>query len=111
MRLRVDTSTTTFLAAGEAEPLTERDSDKQKVDRDGQPLFVVRLVALADGEADIIPVRVAGAAPKGATQGTPVRVVGLTATTWQMNDREGSRSGFTFRAERIEPVTAARQAG
>ena len=110
MRLKLDTTNTTFLAAGEAEPLTERDSEKQKLDRDGQPLYAVRLVALADGEADIIPVRVAGAAPKGLTQGAPVRCIGLTATTWTMNDREGSRSGFTFRAERIEPLTASRQA-
>lgn len=111
MRLKIDTNTTTFLAAGDAEPLTERDTDKPRLDRDGQPLFVVRVVALSDGEAEVIPVRVAGAAPKGVTQGTAVRVVGLTATPWSMNDRDGTRAGLTFRAERIEPVPAARQAG
>ena len=107
MRLPIDVSTISFLAVGEPEQMTEHESDRPRLDRDGQPLFVVRLVALAEGQAEVIAVRVAGAPPKAVAQGTAVRCVGLTATYWQM----GERSGLTYRAERIEPLTApARQA-
>ena len=108
MKLPIDTQQITFLAAGAPEALTEHDSDRQRLDRDGQPLFVVRLVALAaDGEAEILAVRLAGAPPKGIAPGTPVRVAGLSGTPWSMGDR----SGITYRAERVEPVAPARQAG
>ncbi len=107
MRLPIDVTAITFLAAGEAEQLTEHESDRPRLDRDGQTLFLVRLVALSDGQAEVLPVRIAGAAPKGVGQGIAVRCVGLTATPWSM----GERSGITYRADRIEPLApAARQA-
>ena len=106
MKLSIDTSATTFLAAGEPEPMTEHDSDRQRVDRDGKALFVMRLVALADGQAEVLAVRLAGSPPKGIGQGLAVRVAGLSATPWTM----GERSGITYRAERIEPLGPTRQA-
>jgi hypothetical protein len=105
MQLNIDTTNIIFLAAGEAEAMTEHDSDRPRLDRDGKALFVVRLVALSGGQADVLPVRVAGEAPK-VGQGTPVRCVGLTATPWQMADR----SGITYRAERVEAAAPARVA-
>ena len=105
MQLDIDTTKITFLSAGEAEQMTEHDSDRPRLDKDGKALFVVRLVALSNGQAEVLPVRVAGESPK-VGQGTPVRCTGLTATPWQM----GERSGITYRAERIEAVTPARVA-
>lgn len=107
MRLPIDVTTITFLAVSEPEQMTEHESDKPRLDKDGQPLFVVRLVALAEGQAEVMAVRVAGTPPKGLAQGSPVRCTGLTATPWSMAER----SGITYRAERIEPPAApARQA-
>lgn len=102
MEQLIDTSTTTFLAANEPEALVDRESGRPRLDRDGQPQQVVRLVALRDGQAEVMAVRISGAAPKGVTQGTAVRCVGLTITFWSMGDR----AGVTYRAQRIEPATA-----
>ena len=102
MRLPIDVSTISFLAASEPEPMTEHDSDRQRVDKDGKPLYTVRVVALAEGEAEILAVRVAGMPAKGIGQGSPVRVSGLSATPWAMADR----AGITYRAERVEPLAA-----
>ncbi len=102
MRSKLDTSDTTFLATGDAEPVLERDTGRPRLDRDGQPQHVVRLVALADGQAEVIAVRLSGTAPKGLGQGTAVRCIGLTITPWSMGDR----AGVTYRAQRIEPAAA-----
>lgn len=106
MRLPIDVGTISFLAASEPEPMTEHDSDRPRLDRDGKPLFVVRVVALADGQAEILAVRLAGVPPKGIVQGAALRVHGLSATPWSMAER----SGITYRAEAIEPLSPARQA-
>lgn len=106
MRLPIDASTISFLAASEPEPMTEHDSDRPRLDRDGKPLFVIRLVALAEGQAEILAVRLAGVPSKGIVQGAALRVRGLSATPWSMAER----SGITYRAEAIEPLSPARQA-
>ena len=102
MKLPIDSSRITFLSTGEPEALTEHDSDRQRLDKDGKPLYTVRVVALAEGEAEILAVRVAGMPAKGIGQGSPVRVTGLSATPWAMGDR----AGVTYRAERVEPLAA-----
>ena len=106
MRLPIDVTTISFLAASEPEPMTEHDSDRPRLDRDGKPLCVVRVVALADGQAEILAVRLAGVPPKAVVQGAALRVRGLSATPWSMAER----SGITYRAEAIEPLSPARQA-
>lgn len=106
MRLPIDTTGMTFLAVSEPEPLMQHDSDRQRLDRDGQPLLTLRLVVLAGGDAEVLSVRIAGAAPKGIGASAPVRCTGLSATPWQMGDR----AGITYRAERVEPVAPGRQA-
>ena len=60
---------------------------------------MVQLIALAEGEAEILAVKVAGM-PSGIRQGHPVKVHGLVAQPWTMNDR----AGVAFRAARIEPA-------
>ena len=47
-----------------------------------------------------------GVPSSGIRQGHPVKVHGLVAQPWSMNDR----SGVAFRAARIEPVVAQAKA-
>ena len=106
MRLPIDTSSLTFLCAVGPEPVVDFDTKKPKADEAGVPLFAVQLVALGDGGAEVVTVKVAGEPPKGVAQGATVRVDGLVASPWSM----GERSGVAFRAERIEPVTGPARA-
>jgi hypothetical protein len=91
MRLPVDTSAIAFLCALEPQPLLDFQSKQQRADENGEPLYVVQLIALAEGEAEILAVKVPGL-PSGIRQGHPVKVHGLVAQPWTMNDRSGSRS-------------------
>ena len=105
MKLPIDTTGMTFLAAGPPEPVLDFESKTPKVDENGAPLHSVQLVALNDGDAEVIGVKVAGQ-PKGVGQGTAVKVTGLVATPWSMGDR----SGVAYRAAQIEPLPANRSA-
>ena len=99
MKLPVDTSAIAFLCALEPQPLLNFQSKEQRADENGEPLFMVQLIALAEGEAEILAVKVPGM-PSGIRQGHPVKVSGLVAQPWSMNDR----AGVAFRAARIEPA-------
>ncbi len=103
MKLPIDTTGMTFLAAGPAEPVLDFESKTAKADENGMPLFSLQVVALAEGGAEVIGVKVAGE-PKGIAQGATVKVTGLVATPWNM----GERSGVAYRAMQIEPVPASR---
>lgn len=105
MKLPIDTTGMTFLAAGPPEPVLDFESKTPKVDENGAALYSVQLVALNDGGAEVIGVKVAGQ-PKGVSQGATVRVVGLVATPWSMGDR----SGVAYRATQIEPSPASKSA-
>src|SRR5215216_1332132 len=70
-----------------------------RADENGEPLYVVQLIALAEGEAEILAVKVPGL-PSGIRQGHPVKVHGLVAQPWSMSDR----AGVAFRAARVEPA-------
>ena len=104
MRLPIDTSRLRFLVVAEAEPLRQYEEGKPReawaprTDVNGEVLWRVQLVALGDGEAEIIRVAVPGD-PKVA-QGEMVAVDGLTAQAWEM---EG-RSGMAFRCQAIGPA-------
>jgi hypothetical protein len=110
MRLPIDTSRLKFLVVSDAEPLRQYEEGKPReawaprTDVNGEQLWRVQLVALGDGEAEIIRIAVAGD-PKVA-QGEMVAVDGLTAQAWEM---EG-RSGMAFRAQAIY-ASARRSAG
>ena len=99
MKLPIDTSTIAFLCAMPPEPVIDFETRRPKADENGEPLYVVQLIALAEGEAEILAVKVPGL-PSGIRQGHPVKVTGLVAQPWSMNDR----AGVAFRAARIEPV-------
>src|SRR5215211_4484823 len=90
MRLPVDTSSIAFLCALEPQPVLAFDTKQPRADENGEPLYVVQLIALGEGEAEILA----------------VKVTGLVAQPWSMNDR----SGVAFRAARIEPAVPAAKA-
>lgn len=103
MRLPIDTTNLAFICAGQPEPVVDFDTRRPKTDENGQPLFQVPLVAMTDGIAEVLAVKVAGA-PAGLVQGGPVRISGLTALPWAMGDR----SGIAYRAARLEPTNPTR---
>jgi hypothetical protein len=100
MKLPVDTSAIAFLCAVEAEPVVDFETKRPRADENGEPLYVVQLIAMTGGAAEIIAVKVPGQPSTSIRQGHPVRVHGLVAQPWTMNDR----SGVAFRAARIEPA-------
>jgi hypothetical protein len=106
MRLPVDTSAIEFLCALEPEPVLDFETKRPRADENGEPLYVVQLIALTDGAAEILAVKVPGMPSAGIRQGHPVKVHGLVAQPWTMNDR----SGVAFRAARVEPVVAQAKA-
>jgi len=105
MKLPIDTSGMTFLAAGPAEPALNYDTKAVKVDDNGQAIFSVQVVALVDGGAEVLPVKVAGE-PKGIVKGGGLKLVGLVAQPWSMD----GRFGVAFRATQIEAAGASRSA-
>jgi hypothetical protein len=106
MRLPIDTSRLQFLVVAPAELLRQYEEGKPReawaprTDINGEVLWRVQLVALGEGEAEIIRVAVPGE-PK-VSQGEMVAVEGLTAQAWEM---EG-RSGMAFRCQAIQPGAA-----
>lgn len=102
MRLPIDTTGVIFLCALAPEPVIDFETKRQKGDANGEPLFSVQLVLLADGGAEVITCKISGAPAAGLVSGAPVTVVGLVATTWSMNDR----SGVSFKASSITPASA-----
>ena len=106
MKLPVDTSSIAFLCALEPQPVLDFDTKQQRADENGEPLYVVQLIALTDGAAEILAVKVPGQPSQAIRQGHPVKVHGLVAQPWSMNDR----AGVAFRAVRVEPVVAQAKA-
>jgi hypothetical protein len=106
LRLPIDTSAISFLCALAPEPVVDFETKRPRADENGEPLYVIQLLAMGDGSADLIAVKVAGVLSSALRQGHPVKVTGLVAQPWTMNDR----SGVAFRAARVEPVVAQAKA-
>ncbi len=100
MKLPIDTSAIAFLCALAPEPVVDFETRRPKADENGEPLYVIQLLAMGDGSADLIAVKVPGVPASSIRQGAPVKVTGLVAQPWAMNDR----AGVAFRAARIEPA-------
>src|SRR3954469_25696922 len=101
VKLPIDTSGMTFMAAAPARPVTDFDTGQQKADGNGELLFNLQVVALDPDGAQIITLKIPGD-PKVA-QGAMLRLEGLVALPWSMGDR----SGVAFRANRVEPLGAS----
>jgi hypothetical protein len=106
MRLPIDTSAISFLCALAPEPVLDFETKQPRADENGEPLFVIQLLVMGEESADLIAVKVPGVLSSGIRQGHPVKVTGLVAQPWTMNDR----SGVAFRAARVEPVVAQAKA-
>jgi hypothetical protein len=106
MRLPIDTSAISFLCALAPEPVVDFETRRPKADENGEPLYVVQLLVMGEESADLIAVKVPGVLSSGLRQGHPVKVTGLVAQPWTMNDR----AGVAFRAARIEPAVPAAKA-
>src|SRR3954464_732822 len=106
MRLPIDTSRLKFLVVAPAEVLRQFEEGKPReawaprTDRNGEVLWRVQLVALGDGDAEVIRVSIVG--DPGVGQGEMVAVDGLTA---QAYDFEG-KTGVAFRCQAIRPAGA-----
>ncbi|MGH2947914.1 MAG: hypothetical protein ACRDPC_16970 [Solirubrobacteraceae bacterium] len=106
MRLPIDTSRLQFLVVAAAEPLRQYEEGKPReawaprTDVNGEILWRAQLVALGDGEAEIIRVAVPG--DPNITQGEMVRVEGLTAQAWEKD----GKTGVAFRAAAIRSASA-----
>jgi hypothetical protein len=93
-----------------AEPLKQYEEGKPReawaprTDINGEILWRVQLVALGDGEAEIIRVAVPGEPNVG--QGEMVAVDELTAQPWEMD----GRSGMAFRCVAIRSSAGRRGA-
>jgi hypothetical protein len=106
LKLPVDTSAIAFLCALEPQPVLDFETRRPRADENGEPLYVIQLIALAEGAAEILAVKVPGMPSQAIRQGHPVKVHGLVAQPWTMNDR----SGVAFRAARVEPAVPAAKA-
>ncbi len=105
MRLPIDTEQMTFLAVAGPEAVLDYETKTPKADANGEPLYAVSVVAMHDGAAEILSVKVAGD-PAGVTQGAALYVTGLVALPWSMGDR----AGVSYRAQRITPATTKAEA-
>jgi hypothetical protein len=57
VKLPVDVSAISFLCAMAPEPVVDFETKRPRADENGEPLFAVQLVALAEGSAEIIAVK------------------------------------------------------
>ena len=100
MKLPIDTSAIAFLCALAPEPVIDFQTKQHRADENGEPLYVFQLLAMGDGSADLLAVKIPGVPSSAIRQGSPVKVIGLVAQPWTMQDR----SGVSFRAARVEPA-------
>ena len=57
MKLPVDTSAIAFLCAVEAEPVVDFETKRPRADENGEPLYMVQLIAMTDGRPRSSPSR------------------------------------------------------
>jgi hypothetical protein len=111
VRLPIDTTRLKFLVVAPAEPLRQYEEGKPReawaprTDVNGEVLWRVQLVALGDGEAEIIRVAVPG--DPNVAQGEMATLEGLTAQAWEMD----GRSGTAFQAQAIKSSSSRASAG
>jgi hypothetical protein len=106
MKLPIDTSAIAFLCALAPEPVIDFETRRPKADENGEPLYVIQLLAMGDSSADLLAFKAPRVPTQAIRQGDPVKVTGLVAQPWTMNDR----AGVAFRATRIEPAVPAAKA-
>jgi hypothetical protein len=58
VKLPIDTSAISFLCAMAPEPVVDFETKRPRADENGEPLYVIQLVAMGENSADLIPVKV-----------------------------------------------------
>ncbi|MGH2705152.1 MAG: hypothetical protein ACRDJ4_08665 [Actinomycetota bacterium] len=106
MRFPIDKTAMRFTCGTVPQPVKDYGTGGQKADENGEPLFSVGVLAMANGEAELITVKVPGKVSAGVVPGTSVQIDGLVAAHYSV---EG-KSGLYFRCLRIEPVAAPAKA-
>ena len=102
-QLPIDSSGLTFIAVIPPEPVLDRKTKQQEADANGEPLYSIELVCIGANGDEILSVKFPGTPPAGIHQGMPVKVTGLMVA-----DRAiGDRFSLTFRATKVEPLSAA----
>jgi hypothetical protein len=110
VRFPIDTSRLKFMVVAPAEELRQFEEGKPReawaprMNADGAVLHGVQLVALGDGDAEIIRVQVVGDPKVG--QGEMVRVADMTVQRWEMD----GKTGTTYRAGAIRSEGRGTQA-
>src|SRR3954465_5614139 len=87
MKLPIDTTGMTFMAAAPARPVTDFETRQHKADENGELLYNLQVVALDPDGAQIITVKVAGDPQVG--QGAMLQLEGFGARPWRMNGASG----------------------
>ena len=83
MKLPVDTSAISFLCALAPEPVVDFETKRPRADENGEPLYMVQLIAMTDGAAEIIAVKVAGQPSTSIRQAAQATArPSSTATKW-----------------------------
>jgi hypothetical protein len=103
MRFPIDDAAMTYTCGTTPQPVKNYADGGQKADENGEPMFSVGVLAMANGEAELISVKVAGKFHAGVVPGAPLKIVGLVAAHWSID----GKSGLAFRASRIEPATVS----
>ena len=103
MRFPIDDGAMTYTCATAPQPVKDYGTGGQRADENGEPLYSVGVLAMANGEAELIPIKVAGKVSAGVVPGTPLKVVGLVAAHWSID----GKSGMAFRASKIEAGSAS----
>ena len=89
MRLPVDVSGASFLAAGPARPVLVHETNEPKVDKaTGQPVFTVPVIMILAEGTEVFDIKVAGKPPE-MVAGQVLAVRELVALPWRMGDRSG----------------------
>jgi hypothetical protein len=109
MRVPIDVSKLTLIAGGPGSPVVkDRSTGELATDPvTNKTWFSVNVIVFAEGDdqPQVWKVKVAGE-PQGLAQGVAVKVTGLVANYWEMNERHG----LAFRAESITSTGAVKAA-
>ena len=86
MDLPIDTSALRFMCALAPRPVVDEETDQPVVDEQGRPLYSVSVVVLGPAGAQVFSVRVGGEPDPEVRQGAFVKVSGLVASSWWVED-------------------------
>lgn len=104
MKLPIASEKLTIIVIGQPVPVIQYGGTEPKLSNDGRPLFRVPVLISGTGERvdPTSTITVAGPVPQ-LPNGSPVKVDGLTVSTWTVRDAQGrERHGITLRADRID---------